>query len=195
MKRALSAICVISLSACGIVSLVPKESLSPTDGPSLFLPAPFSFVPQTGATSGMTLTLAPGEYRPVLKDNDGVFLRGPDWCVGQSFGKGSGLRHGGVWLPNAGTALRPRVFVYDGLSKDATTDPLTPQNTTSIGLQATPAQASPIAVGVGAGIGYGIVSALARIDPTGVLFITGQIQSSVTIESALKPQVPAAAAR
>ncbi len=57
--------------------------------------------------------LTAGTYRPMLRDEQGVYYGGPEKCVIQFMEKTSmGPYDGGIWIPDEGVDESPQIFFY-----------------------------------------------------------------------------------
>lgn len=190
---------LLIVSGCSIAPEIPKDSLLPATGRSITLTAPVKFKPTSGPTAGVTLTLMPGDYQATLKNSEGVFYKGEQWCIVQEEWKGTYVRGGGIWVPTDKDTKQPRIFA-DG--RFARVDPssltvesdLTKSGDNRIAewqfqqtvINSTSAKASPVSGAVGYALGMAIVEWLAKDASDSLVFISDPIPVDIGIYAELR---------
>ena len=131
----------------------------------------FSYAQRIGPFGSTTrrVGLGAGTYKLVFEDDEGMFYRGPDWCV-RFYGEKSDsipeyFKDGGIWIPKHLSGSRARVFEYtygrqtpsrdsggSRVASDQSVVNTAVSNAVSVG---TP---SPLQAGIGAGAGVAVAS-------------------------------------
>lgn len=179
-KILLSFISVALTSLTGCAGISPDSHAPVTSVSSFVLDSPFSYAADRSFGIKLEFIIQAGKYTSSRQDSHGVYFIGPKDCLAEKvLNPGSSLKDSirgkirfladcGIFVPND-NAQDPRIFMILGTGKYSETgfaQPTTDNNSfvTIAANTAMTSSAPPIQAGLAAGLGVGIVSALASAE-------------------------------